>query len=176
VRGPPVPLQRKASRGQSWSGSHDAFGPSTAVDPRTNPLRNITKLAASTVVARRRKLEKAIDDILAAPTVCDLARDIQNKMRRARDQLLSPAEAGEREAKAGFRLGQRVQHAAARLGDLRADAVPAGDREVVCARDSDPPQCPSPARFCYFIRVSMRKDSIVHRGGRALRLALAPRV
>jgi len=40
-------------------------------------------------VARRRKLEKAIDDILAAPTVCDLARDIQNKMRQARDQLLT---------------------------------------------------------------------------------------
>jgi len=40
-------------------------------------------------VARRRKLEKAIDDILAAPTVCDLARDIQNKMRQAGDQLLT---------------------------------------------------------------------------------------
>ena len=51
--------------------------------------RNITTLAASTVVARRRKLEKAIDGILAAPTVCDLARDIQNKMRMARDQLLT---------------------------------------------------------------------------------------
>jgi transposase len=33
--------------------------------------------------------EKAINDILTASTVCDLARDIQNKMRRARDQLLT---------------------------------------------------------------------------------------
>ena len=46
-------------------------------------------LAAATVAAKRRKLEKTLDDILAAPTVCDLARDIQNRMRRARDQLLT---------------------------------------------------------------------------------------
>ena len=51
--------------------------------------RSITTLAASTIAARRRKLERAIDDILAAPTVCDLARDIQNRMRRARDQLMT---------------------------------------------------------------------------------------
>ena len=31
----------------------------------------------------------SLDDILAAPAVCDLARDIQNRMRRARDQLLT---------------------------------------------------------------------------------------
>jgi len=51
--------------------------------------RSITTLAASTIAARRRKLERAIDDILAAPTICDLARDIQSRMRRARDQLLT---------------------------------------------------------------------------------------
>ena len=32
---------------------------------------------------------ETLDDILAAPAVCDLARDIQNRMRRARDQLLT---------------------------------------------------------------------------------------
>ena len=30
-----------------------------------------------------------LDDILAAPVTCDLARDIQRRMRRARDQLLT---------------------------------------------------------------------------------------
>ena len=30
-----------------------------------------------------------LDDILATPAVCDLARDIQSRMRRARDQLLT---------------------------------------------------------------------------------------
>ena len=36
----------------------------------------------------RRKLERSLD-ILAAPAVCDLARDIQSRMRRARAQLLT---------------------------------------------------------------------------------------
>ncbi len=49
----------------------------------------VASLAAATVAAKRRKLEKALDDILAAPATCDLARDIQNRMRRARDQLLT---------------------------------------------------------------------------------------
>jgi len=51
--------------------------------------RTITTLAPSTVKTKRRKLERSLNDILAAPAVCDLARDIQNRMRRARDQLLT---------------------------------------------------------------------------------------
>ena len=51
--------------------------------------RNVTTLAASTIKTRRRKLERSLDDILAAPATCELARDIQNRMRRARDQLLT---------------------------------------------------------------------------------------
>ena len=49
----------------------------------------VASLAAATVAAKRRKLEKALDEILAVPAICDLARDIQNRMRRARDQLLT---------------------------------------------------------------------------------------
>jgi transposase len=51
--------------------------------------QGIGSFAASTIKAKRRKLEQALDDILAAPATCDLARDIQNRMRRARDQLLT---------------------------------------------------------------------------------------
>jgi transposase len=51
--------------------------------------RSATTLAASTVARRRRKLERSLTDILAAPVTCDLARDIQSRMRRARDQLLT---------------------------------------------------------------------------------------
>ncbi len=51
--------------------------------------RTITTSAPSTVTTKRRKLEHSLDDILAAPATCDLARDIQNRMRRARDQLLT---------------------------------------------------------------------------------------
>ena len=51
--------------------------------------QRVTLLAASTVTSRRRRLERALDDILAAPVRCDLARDIQRRMRRARDQLLT---------------------------------------------------------------------------------------
>ena len=46
-------------------------------------------LAASTLARKRRALERSLDAILAAPTSCDLARDIQSKVRRARDQLLT---------------------------------------------------------------------------------------
>ena len=46
-------------------------------------------LAASTLARKRRALERSLDAILAAPTSCALARDIQNKVRRARDQLLT---------------------------------------------------------------------------------------
>src|SRR4051812_23863364 len=49
----------------------------------------ITTFATSTLVAKRRSLERRLADILTTPTMCDLARDIQSKFRRARDQLLT---------------------------------------------------------------------------------------
>ncbi len=49
----------------------------------------ITTFAASTLAAKRRSLERRLAEILEAPTTCDLARDIQRKFRRARDQLLT---------------------------------------------------------------------------------------
>jgi transposase len=49
----------------------------------------ITTYAASTLAAKRRALERRLAEILAAPTRCDLARALQNKFRRARDQLLT---------------------------------------------------------------------------------------
>src|ERR671916_143302 len=49
----------------------------------------VATLAASTLASKRRTLERSLDDILATPTSCDLARDLQNKFRRARDQLLT---------------------------------------------------------------------------------------
>jgi transposase len=49
----------------------------------------ITSFAASTLAAKQRSLERRLADILAAPTRCALARDVQRKFRRARDQLLT---------------------------------------------------------------------------------------
>jgi transposase len=46
-------------------------------------------LASSTLAAKRRALERSLDDILAATTGCDLALALQHKFRRARDQLLT---------------------------------------------------------------------------------------
>ena len=51
--------------------------------------RIITTAAPSTANTKRRKLERSLNDILAAPAVCDLARDIQSRTRRARVQLLT---------------------------------------------------------------------------------------
>jgi transposase len=49
----------------------------------------VATLAASSIARKRRVLERSLDAILAAPTACDLARNLQNKFRRARDQLLT---------------------------------------------------------------------------------------
>jgi transposase len=49
----------------------------------------VATLAASSIARKRRALERSLEAILAAPTACDLARDLQTKFRRARDQLLT---------------------------------------------------------------------------------------
>ena len=51
--------------------------------------RDIETLAASTITARRRALERNLQDILDSPTSCELAKVVQNKFRRAKDQLLT---------------------------------------------------------------------------------------
>ena len=45
-------------------------------------------LAASTLAAKRRSLDRQLEAILATPSRCDLTRDLQAKIGRARDQLL----------------------------------------------------------------------------------------
>jgi len=49
----------------------------------------ITTFAASTLAAKRRSLERRLAAILDTPTTCDLARHLQRKFGRARDQLLT---------------------------------------------------------------------------------------
>ncbi len=49
----------------------------------------IETLAPATIAARQRALERRLTAILETPTSCDLARDLQNRFRRARDQLLT---------------------------------------------------------------------------------------
>ena len=51
--------------------------------------KDISHLAPSTIAARRRALERTIGDILADSTTCDLAKALQNKFARAKDQLLT---------------------------------------------------------------------------------------
>ena len=51
--------------------------------------RDTETLAASTIAARRRALERSLQDILDTPTTCELAKAVQNKFRRAKDQLLT---------------------------------------------------------------------------------------
>ena len=53
---------------------------------------DVARLAASTVAAKRRALERRLSAILTAPTTCDLAAALQAKLRRARDQLLTFAD------------------------------------------------------------------------------------
>ncbi|GJD53884.1 IS66 family transposase ISMno2 [Methylobacterium crusticola] len=67
----PVPL-----RLQLWLGSVFSLA------------ERVTNLAASTLAAKRRALDRQLSDILSAPSRCDLTRALQAKIGRARDQLL----------------------------------------------------------------------------------------
>ena len=49
----------------------------------------IVDFAASTLARKKRELEKQLAALLAATTGCDFARELQAKIRRARDQLLT---------------------------------------------------------------------------------------
>ena len=49
---------------------------------------HVTDLAASTLAAKRRTLDRQLGAILATPSGCDLTRDLQAKIGRACDQLL----------------------------------------------------------------------------------------
>jgi transposase len=49
----------------------------------------VTTLAASTLLAKRRALERQLASILAAASSCDLTRTLQAKISRAREQLLT---------------------------------------------------------------------------------------
>jgi len=51
--------------------------------------KDITSFAASTLASKKRGLEKQLAALLAAPTGCDLARELQAKVGRARHQLLT---------------------------------------------------------------------------------------
>ena len=51
--------------------------------------KDITSFAASTLASKKRGLEKQLAALLAAPTSCDLARELQAKIGRARHQLLT---------------------------------------------------------------------------------------
>ena len=48
----------------------------------------VTTLATSTLAAKRRSLDRQLGAILATPSGCDLTRDLQAKIGRARAQLL----------------------------------------------------------------------------------------
>jgi transposase len=49
----------------------------------------IAGFAASTIARKKRKLESSLEALLAATTGCELARQLQAKIARARDQLLT---------------------------------------------------------------------------------------
>jgi len=54
-----------------------------------NLAADIANFAASTIASKKRALEQQLADILGAATQCDLARQLQAKIGRARDQLLT---------------------------------------------------------------------------------------
>lgn len=51
-------------------------------------VERVTTLATSTLAAKRRSLDRQLGAILATPSGCDLTRNLQAKIGRARAQLL----------------------------------------------------------------------------------------
>ncbi len=51
--------------------------------------RTIADFAASTLARKKRNLEEQLETLLTAPTGCDLARELEAKIGRARDQLMT---------------------------------------------------------------------------------------
>ena len=51
--------------------------------------RDIANFAVSTITRKKRELEKQLSTLLAVATGCDLARELQAKIGRAREQLLT---------------------------------------------------------------------------------------
>ncbi len=49
----------------------------------------VTRLAVSTLSAKRRTLDQQLAAILCAPSSCEVTRALQAKISRARDQLLT---------------------------------------------------------------------------------------
>lgn len=54
-----------------------------------NLARDIASFKASTIASKKRALEKQLAALLAAATGCDLARELQAKIRRAQNHLLT---------------------------------------------------------------------------------------
>jgi transposase len=54
-----------------------------------NLARDIASFKASTIASKKRALEKQLAALLTAATGCDLARELQAKIRRAQNQLLT---------------------------------------------------------------------------------------
>lgn len=51
--------------------------------------QGVADFAASTLARKKRELEKQLEALLGAPSACELARELQAKVGRARDQLLT---------------------------------------------------------------------------------------
>lgn len=59
------------------------------VRPGVRSAKNISAFAASTIAAKKRALERQLAELLAAPTGCERARQLQVKIAGARDQFLT---------------------------------------------------------------------------------------
>src|ERR1700712_1770012 len=94
----------------------------------------VTDLAAATLSAKRRSLDRQLGAILATPSRCDLTRALQAKISRAREQILvflaypgqvEPTNNGsERELASGRRPAEDDQRLSRDVGGLRRGGHP----------------------------------------------------
>jgi transposase len=85
-------LARDAACAVEASDDPVPFRPKLRLAPALDMAGSAASLAASTLAAKRRALERRLAGIPVAPASCDLARALQAKLRRARDQLLTFAD------------------------------------------------------------------------------------
>src|SRR5512136_923869 len=86
---PQVWLSDRYSAQQKHGARHQTCLAHLARDRAFDLARDIASFKASTIASKKRALEKQLAALLAAATGCDLARELQAKIRRAQNQLLT---------------------------------------------------------------------------------------
>jgi hypothetical protein len=122
--------------------------------------KEIASFKAATIASKKRALENQLADILGAATECDLARQLQAKIVRAREQRIPPASRALRELYQrpllATRRKQRRPPASAGAAPVGAETIGPFQGPMVLGAQSDASQLNRLYQYRPFRRSSRR--------------------